>query len=349
MRHDKAYEAGVSLGLKSLANGHGIPFATGEVSAPDAHTATVVKYAKKILQLQQKLKIHSLVSMCPRKMLKFVEAFHSWYESEGFDDAVRKEVKKVLSALFNYESFRDGKKYEVVGGKIVLSPNNWRLQNYLECLNVKYCCYCNDGHVYGRTYKGKDPAIRSPFDHYFPRRDFPVLGLTLMNLVPVCHDCNSGRKGERYFNVAEYAYPYLEDFHDSCEIIVDMKGKGIGLFLHKGNVGDVSISFKGRDETSVCKRTEKFLRDIKVERLYDDELQGHALKYIREIETFPKSRRRFLKKLFANISNEDIANDHFGVSLNPDKINEEQHGKIAIDIVKTLAPRRWFGDLSQKN
>jgi len=79
--------------------------------------------------------------------------------------------------------------------------------------------------------------------------------------------------------------------------------------------------------------------------LYDDELQEHALKYIREIETFSKSRRRFLKKLLSDMPDEDIANDHFGVSLNPDKINIEQHGKMAIDIVKDLAPQRWVGDL----
>ncbi len=223
-RHEKAYAEGVSLGLESLANGHGVPFATGNVNAPDEFTAaSVAKYTRKILELMQRFNIPSLVSMRPRKMIKFVSAFHFWYESEGFDDATRKEIKKVLSALFNYESFRDGKKYKVVDGKIVLEQSNWRLQNYLARLNVRYCCYCNDGHVYGRTYNGEDPAIRSPFDHYFPNRIFPMLGLTLVNLVPACHDCNSGRKGDMYFDTALYAYLYLDDFHNECSINVDLK------------------------------------------------------------------------------------------------------------------------------
>ena len=346
--HEAAYAKGVAVGLKSLAHGHGIPFAKGEVNVPDALAVAVVKYARKILELQHKFDIPSLVSMRPRKIIKFVGAFHSWYLSEALDDATRKRIKDYLSPLFNYAHFRDGKKYEVENGKIIIAPGNWCSLDYLEMLGAKWCCYCNDGHLYTKTLDGGRPAMRSPFDHYFPRRDFPMLGLTLLNLVPVCHDCNSGRKGERYFDVAEYAYPYLDDFHNSCEIAVDMKGNGIRLFLHKGNVGDVSISFKGRDETSVCKRTETFLKTIKIERLYNDELQDRALKCIREIETFPQSRRRFLKKLFVDMIDEDIANDHFGVSLNPDKINIEQHGKMVIDIVKDLAPRRWFGDLKQK-
>ena len=345
-RHEKAYAEGVSLGLESLANGHGVPFATGNVNAPDEFTAaSVAKYTRKILELMQRFNIPSLVSMRPRKMIKFVSAFHSWYESEGFDDATRKEIKKVLSALFNYESFRDGKKYEVENGKIIIAPGNWCSLDYLEMLGAKWCCYCNDGHLYTKTLDGGRPAMRSPFDHYFPRRDFPMLGLTLLNLVPVCHDCNSGRKGERYFDVAEYAYPYLDDFHNSCEIAVDMKGNGIRLFLHKGNVGDVSISFKGRDETSLCKKTEKFLRDIKVERLYDDDLQDEALRFIRNIETFPDSRRRFLLKTLGTIEAERMASDHFGVTLNPANINKDRLGKMAIDIVREFAPRRWWGDL----
>ena len=346
-KQSDAYAEGVALGLQALAKGRGIPFVDGEKPPPPKLKSNrlILKYAKKVLALQKRLGIDSLVSMRPMKMIQFVKEFRLWYSSLKIDSATTKAIKDYLSLLFHYEHFRDGRRFKVQGKKIAVEPCEWCLLDYLKTLNVEWCSYCNDGHVYGRNQAGRNPAIRSPFDHYFPRKDFPMLGLTLANLVPVCNDCNSLRKGEKCFDTDIYAYPYRDDFHNRCVIKVDLMAKGIDLFLHKGQSGDISIDLKERTSAIACKKTKRFLCDMKIDRLYNDNLQDKALQYIRNIETFPKSYRRFLKKLLPGMTNEQMIKDYFGVSLNPDNINREQHGKMAIDIVHDLAHRRWWGDL----
>lgn len=72
---------------------------------------------------------------------------------------------------------------------------------------VKVCPYCNMN--YTLYLNKRDKKTRPQFDHFYPKSIYPILSLSLCNIVPVCERCNFIKK-EKNFNIEEYLYPYNE-------------------------------------------------------------------------------------------------------------------------------------------
>lgn len=69
-------------------------------------------------------------------------------------------------------------------------------QDYYQALitanDLKYCPCC------GLSYfESEDSRYREAFDHYLPKAHYPFLSVNFRNLVPLCHKCNSDRKGDK--------------------------------------------------------------------------------------------------------------------------------------------------------
>ena len=74
-----------------------------------------------------------------------------------------------------------------------------------EMLNVQVCPYCN--RMYTTTVSSKNGRVRPQFDHFFAKSIYPILSLSIYNLVPSCSICNT-RKGKKEFSIQENMYPY---------------------------------------------------------------------------------------------------------------------------------------------
>ena len=57
--------------------------------------------------------------------------------------------------------------------------------------NVTVCPYCNRQYVF--TVIPSKGRVRPQFDHYFPKKDYPYLALSLYNLIPSCSICNMAK------------------------------------------------------------------------------------------------------------------------------------------------------------
>lgn len=81
------------------------------------------------------------------------------------------------------------------------------------------CPYCNDNNikiVKLRSTSTKLTKLKAylDLDHFYPKSQNPFFALSFFNLVPTCHDCNSGDKGDKPFTIETHIHPYLETFDD---------------------------------------------------------------------------------------------------------------------------------------
>lgn len=124
-----------------------------------------------------------------------------------------KPSNNLLLKIFNYEGiFDDSSKKRA----FELSKN----------IGTQTCCYCNRQYTFTvehthenkdkkgnwivKDAKNKDERIARPaFDHWFPKSQYPLLSLSLYNLIPSCHICNSSAKGSTPVNLTDYIHPYV--------------------------------------------------------------------------------------------------------------------------------------------
>ena len=104
----------------------------------------------------------------------------------------QKNFKEYISNIFNYE--------EILKGKFVF--------DFAESLNIEVCPYCNRNYV-NVIYVNYRRNARPDLDHFFPKSKYPLLSLSINNLIPICSYCNR-KKSSRYFSLAENIYPYNE-------------------------------------------------------------------------------------------------------------------------------------------
>lgn len=85
--------------------------------------------------------------------------------------------------------------------------------NIIESIGVEVCPYCNINVIKQDEKKGSvRRKYRPALDHYFPKSRYPFLSLSIYNLIPSCHECNSTRKADYDTYLNEYIYPYKLGF-----------------------------------------------------------------------------------------------------------------------------------------
>lgn len=106
----------------------------------------------------------------------------------------------------------------------------------LKVMNVNVCPYCN--RLYTFTIRQK---TRPEFDHFFPKKEYPYLAVSIYNLVPSCGLCNKGKSNGEPDSIF---YPYEESFED----------KGIHFELQNtvpyllGNNDDIKIKLEPNND-----------------------------------------------------------------------------------------------------
>ncbi|MCJ2372305.1 hypothetical protein [Pseudomonas sp. RGM 3321] len=87
-----------------------------------------------------------------------------------------------LESLFNYKKFIEKK-------------GSWNAYKLVDRHNLRICPYCQLHHI-NYHHSGVKGALelRPPLDHFLPKSRYPYLAVSLKNLVPCCHQCNSSIK-----------------------------------------------------------------------------------------------------------------------------------------------------------
>lgn len=91
------------------------------------------------------------------------------------------------------------------------STKNWNAYSLCMTADYRLCPYCQQSLAVTIYRDSKSGALRPTLDHFYPKHKYPYLALSLYNLIPSCHPCNSSLKGQKDFYKNEHLHPYEDD------------------------------------------------------------------------------------------------------------------------------------------
>lgn len=251
--------------------------------------------------------------------------------------------KKKVESLFNYDAFSAGERLVSEENANTLyfhweKNPQWSGWLFLKQLGVATCSYCNSDGVFTLEYKaqGKPKHKKSELDHFWPRAEFPFLGLSLYNLVPSCTRCNRNIKGANHEPLGEMIHPYSHDFHEGAKfyaVFKDYKG------LTRPNDTDVDVIIDRPNEphsADLAKRAKKSAEFFHLEEVYNQIYELEVNDVVRKVLYFPESYLEDLRKRYPGIEESVLNRMTLGTSLNPADINKLPHEKLRQDIHSQL-------------
>ncbi len=159
--------------------------------------AEKINQALKTLRDKSDAKYHPLLDWC-------IEKTPNWLTDKPTKlEKVKNEVDEKYKALLSEnKKFRD----ELLGAYGYEHSNLLELARWL---NVKTCPYCNMQYTLcAEAYKdGKlvEKMAKFQYDHFFDKAEYPMLSMSLYNLIPSCASCNQG-KSKRPLSMAFHPY-----------------------------------------------------------------------------------------------------------------------------------------------
>ena len=266
-----------------------------------------------------------------RRMVKDVERkFLKWQPIAPKSPLLK--FNEALESAFGYSSFRDkkGRKNDDWGGEVLM-------RKLME--GVRYCPYCNAETVYAIEMeaggKGRPPLIKAAFDHFYPKGRYPFLSVSLYNLIPSCHRCNSQFKIAQFKKLSETLHPYL----DSVEEDMCFCPGAIPPSVWDGGEDDpdFEIRFVPRRGRSTVKerRGRNFGELFQIERVYSQLYRREAIQILQKVRAYGDSYLNQVREWFAaaGMENVDIEKMVFGTPEDPKEINKHRHAKLLRDMM----------------
>lgn len=164
-----------------------------------------------------------------RMEIKYDEATDSFDKA----DLLKQLSKKSLTAPYDCLSSSSSRKDAYKLAKII---------------NVSVCPYCNEQYTYTVYSEDGKELSRPEFDHFKAKTEYPEYQLSLFNLVPSCHICNSTLKRQIKVDESNYLNPYKKDFDSIVKFELILKGTD---YLSEE---DFDITFKMKNKTSTDNR-----------------------------------------------------------------------------------------------
>lgn len=242
------------------------------------------------------------------------------------------KLKKLLLKIFNYEGIFD-------------DSCKKRAFELSKKIGTQTCCYCNRQYTFtveqkhliqdkqgNWTIKGaknKDERIARPaFDHWFPKSEYPLLSLSLYNLIPSCHICNSSVKGSTPVNLNDFIHPYVHrPGHPN------IKFKAIPS-VYPSQKWTISIE---RPERSAEDNTIKLFCLDDIYKLHDPlevkDIMDFKDNYPDGYITYLMNRLRS-ENISGSLTQKDIFRMLFGIEYDEDKVLQRPLGKMKRDLIE---------------
>jgi len=168
-------------------------------------------------------------------------------------------------------------------------------------------------------------VVRPAFDHWFPKSKYPILGMSLHNLIPSCPLCNSSIKLNSDFSLTKYLHPYTN------------KAKQKFTFdFHYKNVHENNVVVK----VKLGSKAGNTVKAFKIKEVYD----AHSAFELKDmLELRYKYSENYLEILFSTfnvpISEKEVYRMIFGVEYDDELHNRRPFSKFKKDILEKLGIR----------
>jgi len=241
-----------------------------------------------------------------------------------------RELIKITPKDFTKEIIQLKDLYEVF-------RNKWAVE-FIEDLDIKVCPFCNREYIFKfeDKIKGK-PRIIASLDHYYDKDTYPFLSVSIFNLIPCCHICNSKFKHTKNFYNQKHLHPYEDSFNEKAKFSqffnnVNEENKKFSLLSKER----ISLSLKPID----CKDkvTQNTIDTFRLETLYQEH-KDIVLELIQKREIYPDSYiddlfHQYEGTLFKN--REDVLRHITGGYIEDKDINKRPLSKLIKDISEEL-------------
>ncbi|GEM54932.1 hypothetical protein B0A58_02805 [Flavobacterium branchiophilum NBRC 15030 = ATCC 35035] len=233
--------------------------------------------------------------------------------------------KHVLNFIFNYDSFRKQSKDRI---------NGYWLS---EQLGIQCCPYCNRNYTTSHQtyYKNKNgnsekKFVFPEFDHFYPKKNYPLTALSFYNLIPSCNICNTHFKNDR--DPAEIFHPYtkVENNH------FNFKGFPNDVATLYGADNKITLDFdynSSKDE--INKQIEKSIEFFGIKDIYEKCHSDLIKEIIHKKLAFSDTYINILQSTY-NIGFEEAYRILFEVYFEDDKLHKRPFSKLKKDILKEL-------------
>lgn len=198
--------------------------------------------------------------------------------------------------------------------------------NFINNIKVDTCPYCNRNYIYTST---KNKKIKPVIDHFYPKTQYPILGISYFNLIPSCETCNGQACKHKKDPFSERILsPYIIKNGD---FVISHKIKNIAIINPLSGKSDVEVFFK--NSPTIGPNLETFNLENLYELHYD-----HAIELvIKRNLKYSKKYRDYLKS-YSALKSSDSEIDR--MILGNYALEKEQHkrplSKMYQDIGKEL-------------
>ena len=221
------------------------------------------------------------------------------YQIRNLKKANEIENLQKISNFFDYKKYIDSDLRNIVLNKI----------------GVTICPYC--GRQFITNYYDKEHVRNSAdLDHFYAKKKYPILSLSLYNFIPSCSICNTRHKKEKDFYIEEHLYPYVEGFEQNAKFDID----------HTTLITDI-ISGKEKAKILIyAKENPKIENNIKTFRL-ESLYQNHS----KEVQNIFNMIQIYRKSYLEDLANVLYINKNFNDIKNKiSDINEIKTEKIQL-------------------
>ena len=272
-------------------------------------------------------------------------------------------VDKICEKLFNYKAFRGYGfllKPDVEDGRIqwisVCGDNSieeapeddnkmeknrkewdgWNIAEYVRLLDVRYCPYCNAETV--ETAMLPERIQVPDIDHIFPKDKYPLLSLSLYNLIPACNRCNSRFKkaqdmleGWSVKHPLPSLHPYVHDTYK--HIRFDYRPKSVGKLFIRPRMEDSPLTVSAaKDHDS---RADSYIKRYHLNEIYRDVYAEEINEMIRMEAICSNDFVAAMKDLYG-LDDSDFDSLFRRSSLDPREINHFRFAKLILDLHDTI-------------
>lgn len=291
------------------------PIIDGEMEKEYYHAVTdnhhYIDNVELVCKRHFSMSFQQIVLLRPEMLMHFVDSFDRL--SESVKSSVLKEFREISTV-------RNRKTNYIVNRLYGDMPQKARHKIY-KISGSRVCPYCNRNYI--DVIKATDDSFHSTIelDHFFNKADYPMLAVSLYNLIPVCPACNR-LKGKKIFRY----YPYMvnDSDHDQVKFSFDM----INASLNDENDFDIIIRYRNqliKDDKQSLYLQELYRnhKDIALEIIKKARYQGEG--YMSGLVTQ-------LSKLFPDKA--EIYRLIYGNYLNENDWNKRPLSKFTYDIAK---------------
>lgn len=233
------------------------------------------------------------------------------------------DTESLLSKVFDYDKF-------------IVKTTKWNGYRLTEELSINVCPYCNRNYIH--TLRTGNGSTRPELDHFYPKSIYPFLSISIYNLIPSCHICNSNLKGSIDFFIREHLHPFEYTNHNQLKFKIEYKPAVSMTPLLQIEDFDIVCDFIKESENDENKMIKNSVETFKTEKLYNFH-KDVAQEIVFNAVYYNETKRDELKKLFGDqneIDDNFIDRVIYGNYIGENDFGKRPLSKFTSDLVAKL-------------